>query len=59
MAEIEIIYREGYCECMGGDYCMQCHTQCAEDLGCKMFNEGKHEKKCYSLWRLCSCSVQV
>lgn len=44
MAEIEIIYREGYCECMGGDYCAQCHTQCAEDLGCKMFNEGKHEK---------------
>ena len=44
MAEIEIIYREGYCECMGGDYDTQCHTQCAEDLGCKMFNEGKHEK---------------
>jgi hypothetical protein len=44
MADIEIIYSEGYCECMGGDYCMQCHTQVAEDLGCKMFNEGKHEK---------------
>lgn len=44
MADIEIIYREGYCELMGNDYCMQCHTQCAGDLGCRMFNEGKHEK---------------
>lgn len=35
MDEIEIVYREGYCECMVGDYCTQCHTQCAEDLGCK------------------------
>lgn len=32
MAEIEIVYHEGYCECMGNKYCMQCHTQCAEDL---------------------------
>lgn len=44
MADIEIIYREGYCECMGKNYCMQCHTQCAEVLGCPMFNDGKHEK---------------
>lgn len=44
MADIEIIYREGYCECRGENFSMQCHTQCAEDLGCPMFNEGKHEK---------------
>lgn len=44
MAEIEIIYRKGYCECMGGDYCTQCHTQCAGDLGCTMYNEGEHEE---------------
>ncbi len=48
MAEIEIVYREGYCELDGGEYCMQCHTQAAEDLGCTMFNEGKHEKNVIS-----------
>lgn len=44
MAEIEIIYREGYCKCSGDRYCTQCHTECAEDLGCSMFNDGKHEE---------------
>ena len=44
MAEIEIVYREPYCECMGGDFNTQCYTHAAKDLGCKMFNEGKHEK---------------
>lgn len=39
MAEIEIVYREGYCEYKQSDYCTQCHTQCAEDLGCRCFNE--------------------
>ena len=42
MAEIEIIYREGYCERMCGDYHIQCHTECGEDMGCQMFNGGKH-----------------
>lgn len=46
MAEIEIIYREGYCEfeCIRTNiYCMQCHTQAAEDLGCPTFCEDEHE----------------
>lgn len=44
MAEIQIVYREGYCAYGGEDYCTQCHCQCAGDLGCNMFNEGKHEE---------------
>lgn len=44
MAEIKIIYRKGYCEMMGGFFCKQCYTECASDLGCNMFNEGKHEE---------------
>lgn len=42
MAEIQIVYREGYCEfeCVGADYDTQCHTQCAADMGCKYFNDG-------------------
>lgn len=44
MAEIEIIYREGYCERMGCDYDTQCHTSVAEDLGCPMFNVEEHEE---------------
>lgn len=59
MAEIEIIYREGYCEYMSGNYCAQCHTQVAGDHGCPMFNEGEHEKKCFSFRRLYSCNVQI
>ena len=44
MAEIQIVYREGYCDfdCMGTEYNTQCHTQCAADTGCKFFNEGEH-----------------
>lgn len=44
MAEIQIVYREGYCEygCMATDYDTQCHTQCAADMGCKFFNDGEH-----------------
>lgn len=44
MAEIKIIYRKGYCEMMGAFFCRQCYTECASDLGCNMFNEGKHEE---------------
>lgn len=44
MAEIQIIYREEYCEMMNSNHCTQCHTACASDLGCNMFDEGKHEK---------------
>lgn len=48
MAEIEIIYREGYCEYMNGNYCAQCHTA-AGNHGCPMFNEGEHEKNVFPL----------
>lgn len=44
MAEIQIVYREGYCEYFGTDYCVQCHTACAGDMGCRMFDEGEHEE---------------
>lgn len=46
MANIQMIYREGYCDsswCGQEKYCAQCHTYAAEDLGCQMFDEGKHE----------------
>lgn len=49
MAEIQIIYREEYCEMMNSNHCTQCHTACASDLGCNMFNEGKHERMLYLL----------
>lgn len=44
MAEIQMVYREGYCDfdCVGTDYNTQCHTQCAADTGCKFFNDGEH-----------------
>lgn len=44
MAEIQMVYREGSCafDCVATDYCAQCHTQCACDLGCKFFNDGEH-----------------
>lgn len=41
MAEIEIIYRDGYCECMGKDYHTQCYTDCASDSGCEVFEGDK------------------
>lgn len=37
MAEIQIVYREGYCDYGLPDYNTQCHTCCGEDLGCKCF----------------------
>lgn len=38
MAEIEIIYRSSrYCWMDKADYCMQCHTAAAKDLGCRAF----------------------
>ena len=40
MAEIEIVYREGYCEIdFGAGKCFntQCYTAVAEDAGCKYF----------------------
>jgi len=37
MAEIQIVYREGYCDYGLPDYNTQCHTCCGEDLGCKYF----------------------
>lgn len=37
MADIEIVYRRGYCEYNLPDYCGQCHTCCADDLGCMCF----------------------
>lgn len=38
MAEIEIVYRSrGECIFKMKGYCMQCHTQCAEDLGCPAY----------------------
>ena len=43
MAEIQIVYRKGYCDCECAVYDTQCHTQCAEDLGCRNFNDGKRE----------------
>ncbi len=44
MAEIQIVYRKGYCECCGSDYDTQCHTQSAGDLGCRMFNDWNQEE---------------
>ena len=49
MADIQIVYRDGYCEIAEcncdviGNYCTQCHTQAAEDLGCKYYDEGSHD----------------
>lgn len=35
MAEIEIVYRVGYCGYNRPKYCEQCHTCCANDMGCE------------------------
>lgn len=38
MAEIQIVYwADGWCDYNRPDYCMQCHTMAAEDMGCKYF----------------------
>jgi len=45
MAEIQMVYREGWCiyeQCANSDYNTQCHTQCAADTGCPFFNDGEH-----------------
>ena len=41
MAEIQIVYREGYCDCNEAVYNTQCHTMAGEDLGCRMFDNGE------------------
>lgn len=35
MAEIEIVYRKGYCWYSCEDFDTQCYTQCAGDMGCR------------------------
>ena len=34
MADIQIVYREGFCECHNEEYCQTCHTSYAKDFGC-------------------------
>ena len=47
MAELEFVYRIGYCELTGSCdpnylmYCDQCHTAAADVLGCRHYNSGK------------------
>lgn len=49
MAEIQIEYSEGYCELQYShfgckdNYCMQCHTGAASDLGCDGYDEGEYD----------------
>ena len=43
MADIEIVYRVGYCYCECSEYDRQCHTQYAEDIGCRKFSHPSHE----------------
>lgn len=43
MAEIQMVYREGYCDYTRGEYCIQCHTACAHDSGCRYYYEGVTE----------------
>ena len=40
MAEIKIEYRKGYCDLNSDNYCEQCQTMWAKDVGCPMFNDG-------------------
>lgn len=48
MANIEMVYREGYCE-LGDlketDYSKQCHTCVASDAGCPCFNDGQTDSR--------------
>ena len=37
MAEIQIVYREGYCAYRLPCYNTGCHTECASDMRCKSF----------------------
>ena len=40
MAEIQIVYREGYCDYNCSKFCGQCYTGAAEDNGCKYYHGG-------------------
>lgn len=45
MAEIEIVYRYYYCDSNDLDelHCSQCHSCCADGMGCKEFKGGYDE----------------
>lgn len=43
MADIEIVYREYSCDYNPGEFCTQCLTCCAGDMGCRYFYEGDHK----------------
>ena len=42
MADIQIVYREGFCShwSEGDSFCIQCYTSCAGDMGCKFYSDG-------------------
>ena len=46
MADIEIVYRVGYCDdCIySKNYNTQCHTCVAEDMSCKGYSNGVHNE---------------
>lgn len=41
MANIQMEYREYFCELDQEEICEQCFTSCASDLGCRCFHDGK------------------
>lgn len=46
MACIEIIYESSsFCSAYESDYCMQCHTNAAQDLGCPCYWNGSTDDK--------------
>lgn len=45
MAYFQIEYIEPYCKYAMDEFCTQCCTNCAEDLGCKLFNDGRRDSK--------------
>lgn len=53
MADLQFIYREGYCDLyrcyreVKDCYSEQCHTSCAEDAGCRYYCDGKKEDEPY------------
>lgn len=42
MAEIQIVYREGFCDHWSGGegFHGQCYTSCARDMGCRWYSDG-------------------
>lgn len=46
MAEIQIVYREGFCNhwSEGEHFCIQCYLSCASALGCKWYSDGSGKK---------------